>query len=76
LVNADTSFFKKFSINEQFNCQLRAEAVNVFNHSNFFYPNSVVFAGSSANYAYSDTAGQITAAGTSRQLQLALKLIF
>jgi hypothetical protein len=75
-VNADTSFFKKFSINERFNLQLRAEAFNLFNHSNFFYPNSVVFAGNSANYSYSDTAGQITAAATSRQLQLALKLIF
>jgi len=76
LVNADTSFFKKFSINERFNLQLRAEAFNLFNHSNFFYPNSVVFVGNSAKNSYSDTAGQITAAATSRQLQFALKLMF
>src|SRR5215831_7780852 len=76
LVNVDTSFFKKFRISERFNLQLRAEAFNIFNHSNFFYPNSVVFAGNSANYSYSDTAAQITAAATSRQIQLALKLLF
>jgi hypothetical protein len=72
LVNVDTSFFKKFSITERTNVQLRVEAFNILNHSNFFYPNSIVFQGTS----YSQTAGQITAAATSRQLQLALKLIF
>jgi hypothetical protein len=76
LVNVDTSLFKRFRISERLNLQLRAEAFNIFNHSNFFYPNSIVYAGNSASYAYSDTAGQITAAATSRQLQLALKLLF
>jgi hypothetical protein len=68
-------FFKKFSIIERVSLQLRAEAFNIFNHSNFFYPNQIVFAGNSASYGYSDSAGQITAA-TSRQIQLALKLLF
>jgi len=72
LTNIDTSFFKKFRISESFNLQVRAEAFNIFNHSNFFYPNSVVFQGNN----YSDTAGQITAAANSRQLQVALKLLF
>ncbi len=76
LVNVDTSFFKKFKISERFSAQLRAEGFNLFNHPNFFYPNSVVFGGNSAIYNYNDTAGQITSAGTSRQLQLALKLMF
>src|SRR5215471_3365752 len=76
LVNVDTSFFKKFSITERVSLQLRAEAFNLFNHSNFFYPNQIVFAGNSASYTYSDSAGQITAAATSRQIQLALKLLF
>jgi len=58
------------------NLQLRAEAFNIFNHSNFFYPNPVAFGGNSANFTKSDTAGQITAAATPRQLQLALKFIF
>jgi hypothetical protein len=72
LVNVDTSLFKRFKVNERVNVQLRVEAFNILNHSNFFYPNSIVFQGTS----YSQTAGQITAASTSRQLQLALKLIF
>ena len=76
LVDADTSLFKKFSISERFSLQLRAEAFNIFNHSNFFYPNTILFSGNSANYSNSSTAGQITAAATSRQLQLALKFIF
>jgi hypothetical protein len=76
LVEVDTSVFKKFRVSERFNLQLRAEAFNILNHSNFFYPNPIVFAGNSANYTYSDTAGQITAAATPRQLQLALKLLF
>jgi hypothetical protein len=54
------------------NVQLRVEAFNILNHTNFFYPNTIVFQGSN----YSPTAGQITAAATSRQLQLALKLLF
>ena len=72
LVNVDTSFFKGFKVSERVNLQLRAEAFNIFNHTNFFYPNSIVFQGAN----YSATAGQVTAAATSRQLQLALKLIF
>ena len=72
LVNVDTSLFKKFSITERMNLQLRVEAFNILNHSNFFYPNDIVFQGSN----YSQTAGAITAAATSRQLQLALKFIF
>ena len=72
LVNVDTSVFKKFSLNERMNVQLRVEAFNILNHTNFFYPNAIVFQGRN----YSQTAGQITAAATSRQLQLALKLQF
>ena len=72
LTNIDTSLFKRFRLSERFNLQFRAEAFNLLNHSNFFYPNSVVFQGSS----YSDTAGQITSAANSRQLQFALKLLF
>jgi carboxypeptidase family protein len=72
LVTVDTSFFKKFTVSERVSVQLRAEAFNIFNHSNFFYPNAIVFQGKD----YSDTAGQVTAAAAPRQLQFALKLIF
>jgi hypothetical protein len=72
-VNVDTSFFKKIRISERLNMQFRAEAFNIFNHSNFSYPNDIVFAGNQI----SPTAGLITGTnGFSRQLQLALKLIF
>ena len=72
LVSLDTSLFKRIRISERMNLQLRAEAFNLFNHTNFFYPNAIVFQGS----GYSSTAGQLTTAAISRQLQLALKLIF
>ena len=84
LTEFDTSIFKKFPISERSSLQLRVEAFNLFNHSNFFYPNGIVFAGSPGinsstglpNFSTSSTAGQITAAGISRQLQLAMKFIF
>ncbi len=77
LVDVDTSLFKKFRISERWNVQLRAEAFNIFNHSNFAFPNQIVFEGNSSSYRYSDSAGAITnTATTSRQLQLALKLLF
>lgn len=68
LVDVDTSFFKRFKLSEQWTLQFRAELFNIFNHSNFAYPNGIVF---------SSTAGAITAtATTSRQIQFALKLLF
>jgi hypothetical protein len=69
----DTSLFKKFSINEKWSLQFRAEAFNLFNRANFGSPNAVVFSGNNI----SSSAGVITTtATTSRQLQFALKLIF
>jgi len=47
------------------------------NHSNFSLSNPIVFDGDSSNYTYSSSAGQIYQSATSsRQLQLALKLLF
>ena len=73
LTTIDTSFFKKISINEQWNLQFRAEAFNVLNHVNFAGPNAVVFQGNN----YSSSAGVITStATTSRQIQFALRLLW
>ena len=73
LVNVDTSLFKKFKVSERWLLQFRAEAFNIFNHSNFSYPTEIVFNGKDI----SPSAGVITqTSGTSRQLQLALKLMF
>src|ERR1019366_916569 len=71
LTTFDTSLFKKISINERWNLQLRVEAFNILNHANFGTPNPVVFSGTSI----SPSAGIITTtATTSRQIQFALKL--
>ena len=73
LTTFDTSLFKKFSINEKWNVQFRAEAFNIFNSANFGVPNAAVFQGTSL----SGSAGVITqTATTSRQIQFALKLLF
>src|SRR5881296_2727623 len=77
LFNVDTSVFKRIPIRESVTLQFRAEAFNVFNHTNFGLPNQVVFQGNTSNYSYSSSAGEITqTATTSRQIQFALKLIF
>jgi len=77
LFNVDTSLFKRIPIRESVTLQFRAEAFNVFNHTNFGLPNQIVFQGNSSNYSYSGSAGEITqAATTSRQIQFALKLLF
>jgi len=73
LVNVDTSFFKRFRISEKLTMQFRAEAFNILNHSNFSYPNAIVFSGKDI----SPSAGAISQTSTtSRQLQFALKLLF
>src|SRR5437016_5336666 len=77
LFNVDTSLFKRIPIRESVTLQFRAEAFNLLNRPNFAYPNFVVFQGNSANYSYSNSAGQITnTATTARQIQFALKLMF
>jgi len=77
LVAIDTSLFKKFRMSERFNLQLRAEAFNILNHPNFSLANPITFDGNPASYTYSSSAGQIYQSATSsRQLQLALKLLF
>ncbi|MBI3210425.1 MAG: TonB-dependent receptor [Candidatus Solibacter usitatus] len=74
LANADFSLAKATRIKERFSVQIRAEAFNIFNHPNFAQPNRTV---TSADF------GRITATrttrgdlGSSRQLQLGVKLLF
>jgi len=69
----DTSLFKSFKVGEKRTLQFRAEAFNVFNHANFGIPSPVVFSGTDV----ATSAGVITTTTTSsRQLQMALKLVF
>ena len=75
--NVDISLLKNTRIRERFNVQFRADCFDVANHPNFGQPNRV------ASTASGNTFGQITStrfavgdSGSSRQLQLALKVIF
>ena len=70
----DLSIAKDTAVTERVHLQFRAEAFNLFNHPNFGQPQNNILAA---------TFGQITATrtargdlGSSRQLQLGLKLIF
>jgi len=81
--NLDFAVHKEFSLTERFKVQFRAEAFNLFNHSNLYvvYSNTDL----SATSFVTTTRGvnQVNNSGTSgnplpenRNLQLALKLIF
>jgi carboxypeptidase family protein len=63
----DLAIFREFKFRERFGMEVRAEATNTLNMVNLNAPNSTV--GSS-------TFGQISGAGTMRQLQLGLRLRF
>jgi len=80
LTNLDIALARDFpirAISEGFTAQFRAEAFNIFNHANFGLPNNSVFvSGTNGGGSLNPTAGQITSAAPSRQLQFALKLIF
>ncbi len=57
--------------------ELRVEAFNVFNRTNFATPDRVVFGGASEGEAPLPTAGQITSTATdARQIQLGVKIKF
>jgi Carboxypeptidase regulatory-like domain len=82
LVNVDLSLIKNIRlsrISEPFNLQLRVEAFNVFNHTNFQAPtNNYTFGGRLGfNQESAGTAGLLDSTATpSRQLQLGAKIIF
>jgi hypothetical protein len=63
----DASAFKRFAVYERVNVLFRAEAFNLFNHTNLSNPN-----GTETAAAF----GTITGAGSGRILQFALKLEF
>jgi len=63
----DLSLQKNFRVTETAKLQFRAEAYNLFNHANFNIPNRI---------AFTPNFGRISSAQDSRQLQLALKLVF
>ena len=71
--DVDLALIKNTKISERFNLQLRADAFDLLNHPNYGQPNGTVGA----------NLGKITStrfptgdSGSSRQLQLAMKLKF
>lgn len=70
----DTSVFKTFHLSDRFGLQFRAEAFNVFNHTNFQLAGA---AGSTGfNNLNNDRFGQASGTFNPRQLQFGLKLSF
>ncbi len=75
--DVDMAVYKDTKISERTKVQIRVDGFNLLNHPNFAIPNRVV------STAAGNSFGQITAtrfpigdSGSSRQLQVALKLIF
>jgi hypothetical protein len=65
--NVDWGLFKQIPIAERHTLQFRAEFFNLFNHANLGLPNANL---QSAQF------GRITAAGSPRVIQFALKYAF
>jgi len=83
LLQLDFSIIKDTKVTERATAQFRAEFFNITNHTNLGQPAAAVFSGPGGALANINTvfpaanAGWITATSTtSRQIQLALKLIF
>jgi hypothetical protein len=73
-LDTDLSIIKSTKITERVSSEFRVEAFDIFNHPNFGDPNLSV--GSSTFGVINSTRFPIGDFGSSRQLQLALKLIF
>jgi hypothetical protein len=67
LAEFDASLQKRFEVHERIKLLFRAEAYNIANHPNFNIPNRI---------ALTPNFGKISSAQDSRQMQLALKLVF
>jgi hypothetical protein len=69
----DLSLTKNTQITERVRTQFRAEFFNILNHTNLGTPSETVY---TAANTLSPTAGVITTAATTRQIQLGLKFLF
>ena len=74
--NVDFSITKTTKITERLRHELRIEAFDIFNHPNFSNPGTAAQFGSSTFGVISSTRNPTGDAGSSRQLQFAMKLIF
>jgi hypothetical protein len=80
LTNVDLAFLKDTKLNERLNLQFRAEMFNIFNHPNYGLPSAGLGGGAqlfTGGGGRDGSAPKIsTLAGSPRQIQFALKLIF
>jgi hypothetical protein len=74
--NVDFSLVKRTKITERFSNELRFEAFDLLNHPNFGQPNRVAAVGSPSFGVISSTRFPTGDSGSSRQLQIAAKLLF
>ena len=74
--DVDFSVTKNTNITEALRVQFRAEIFDLFNHANFGNPNTTAMPGSKTFGVIAGTRFATGDSGSSRQLQLALKLIF
>jgi hypothetical protein len=72
--NTDLSIAKTVMVAQRYRLQLQADIFNLFNHANFGPPGNVV--GSPTFAKISRTRLPTGEAGSSRQIQLAAKLVF
>ncbi len=74
--NTDFSIIKRTRITELVRVEFRADMFDVFNHPNFGLPNRVAVGGSTTFGTITNTRSPTGDAGSSRQIQFALKFIF
>jgi hypothetical protein len=76
----DIGLFKNFDVSEEVNLQFRAEFFNILNRANFSVPQNALFESDAAGIAIQEvrsSVGNISqTVSTSRQIQLALKIVF
>jgi hypothetical protein len=71
--NTDFAIIKKTCLGEKMQAEFRAEFFDVFNHANFGQPGNIV--GSPAFGQITSTRFPTGEAGSSRQIQFAVKLV-
>ncbi len=77
LENLDVALYKNTRITERLVAQFRADTFNLFNHPNFGQPSRIVSTAPGNTFGQiSSTRAPIGDSGSSRQIQLAMKLIF
>jgi carboxypeptidase family protein/TonB-dependent receptor-like protein len=74
--NADVSLAKVTKITERVNTEFRAEVFDLFNHPNFGNPGLTAQPGSTSFGLITSTRNPTGDSGSSRQIQLSLKLLF